>query len=55
MTAFNYVDLDLGAIPVTTDELARIEAAAAARGASREAVVRLILRTGIRSLTEVPR
>lgn len=55
MNAFDRVDLPLGTIPVTTDELAKIDAAATARGASQEAVIRLILRTGIRSLPEAPR
>lgn len=55
MSPFTHVDLPLGTIPVTTDELAKIDAAATARGASQEAVIRSLLRAGIRSLPAVAR
>lgn len=54
-TGIDLVDVNLGTIPLSTGDLAKIDASAAARGASREAVVRSIVRTGIRALPGAPR
>ncbi|WP_158041204.1 hypothetical protein [Kocuria sp. CNJ-770] len=51
----DHVDVNFGSIPISTKDLALIDAAAEARGANREAMVRLLFRNAIRSLREVTR
>lgn len=51
----DFADVNLGSIPISTKDLALIDKAAEARGASREAMVRLLFRNAIRSLWEVTR